>query len=114
MGDVVSAETVLDAVGASDGGPDDAFAFGAPGPAAHGAELRTGRRAAGGFRLDDGVDTDAAGDFGIADFSADPGNANTPTASGGAMTGAAAATGTAVLISAVQGAGRASRWRGGP
>jgi VCBS repeat-containing protein len=97
VGDAAGGETVIDAVGVTDGGEGDAFAYGAPVIGPDGPFLP-----AGGARVEDGVDTDQASDFALADFQ---NVANTPTAAGAADGGGGA---TEVAISEVQGAGDAS------
>ncbi|KAA8607771.1 ExeM/NucH family extracellular endonuclease [Salipiger aestuarii] len=71
---VTGSETVLDAVGVTDGGAGDAFYFDAPVVGPDGSFLP-----AGVGRVSDGVDTDSASDWSILSFSNDP-SVNTPTA----------------------------------
>jgi FIMAH domain len=70
---VTGSETVLDAVGFTDAGPTDAWFFSAPvvGP-------DDGFLPAGAHRASDGVDTDTAADWVLADYQLGP--TNTPTA----------------------------------
>ncbi len=70
---VTGSETVLDAVAFSDGGPTDIWYFGAPLPG-----LDDGFLPAGARRASDGVDTDTAADWVLADYQLGP--TNTPTA----------------------------------
>ncbi|MGC9417981.1 MAG: ExeM/NucH family extracellular endonuclease [Rhodovulum sp.] len=71
---VTGTETVIDSVGVTDGDEGDFFAFDAPVVGPDGSFLP-----AGAFRVEDGVDTDSSGDFGISSFGNDP-TVNTPTA----------------------------------
>lgn len=77
---VTSTETVIDAVGVTDGDAGDVFYFDAPAIGPDGPFLPAGAR-----RLADGVDTDTAADWAIADFFL--GSANTPTAGTGGDNG---------------------------
>jgi predicted extracellular nuclease len=103
VGDAPSGgEVVLDAV-ASTGGTGD-FAFGAPVVGPDGSFFPAGIR-----RTADGVDTDSAADFEIADFSLS--DENTPTSGGGdggGGGGGGSIDDEATLISAIQGEGEAS------
>jgi uncharacterized protein len=69
---VTGTEVVLDAVALSDGGAGDVAFFGAPVIGPDGSFFPAGAR-----RVTDGVDTDTAADWVIADFNLGP--ANTPT-----------------------------------
>jgi len=90
-------EVVRDAVAATDGDAGDTFVFDAPVLGPDGDFFPAGVR-----RVADGVDTDRADDFVLADFFL--GEANTPTAGGtGAVTPA-----PSVSIMAIQGAGHVS------
>ncbi|WP_238547807.1 5'-nucleotidase C-terminal domain-containing protein [Meridianimarinicoccus roseus] len=100
---VSGSETVIDAVGVTDGGASDSFAFGAPVVGPDGSFLPAGVR-----RTTDGVDTDSAGDFGLLDFGNDPA-INTPTA-GGSDTPPPGPTLTAIYD--IQGAGHVSSLTG--
>jgi predicted extracellular nuclease len=71
---VSGAEVVRDALGVTDGGAADSFFFGAPVFGPDGTFFPAGAR-----RVDDGVDTDAVGDWELADFNL--GALNTPTPS---------------------------------
>ncbi len=93
---VTDAEVVLDALGVSDGEDSDSFFFGAPVIGPDGSFLP-----AGGRRVADGVDTDTAVDWVIADFFLS--DANTPTASG--ESGCSVAS---VTIPEIQGIGHTS------
>ena len=107
---VTGSEVVLDAVGVTDGGAEDAFAFGAPVLGPDGSFLP-----AGVGRVEDGVDTDAASDFEILSFSnASPPNTPTAGATGaGGGTGGGSIDDEPTLISAIQGSGDASPLVGG-
>ena len=70
---VTGGETVLDAIGVTDGDAGDSFFLGAPVVGPDGSFLPAGVR-----RMTDGLDTDMVSDFVIADFSLGPDN--TPTA----------------------------------
>lgn len=70
---VTGAETVIDALGLTDGGAGDTFFFGAPVIGPDGPFFPAGAR-----RLADGVDTDSTADWTISAFLLGP--ANTPTA----------------------------------
>ncbi|RAP40829.1 hypothetical protein BYZ73_12710 [Rhodovulum viride] len=70
---VTGTETVIDSLGVTDGEGAGSFAFGAPVVGPDGSFLPAGAR-----RAEDGVDTDSAADFVLADFNLGP--ANTPTA----------------------------------
>lgn len=74
---VTGAESVLDAIGVSDGGASDHFFFDAPVIGPDGSYLP-----AGGYRLVEGIDTDSPTDWGYSSFynSVD---SNTPTAAAG-------------------------------
>ena len=105
-GAVTGSEVVLDAVGVTDGGADDAFAFGAPVVGPDGPFLP-----AGVGRVEDGADTDAAADFEILSFTnASPPNTPTPASGGdgGGGGGEGSIDDEPTLISTVQGAGDTS------
>ncbi len=95
-GTVSGGEVVLDAVGVSDGGASDAFAFGAP---VVGPDVTF--LPAGVGRIEDGVDTDTAADWQVLNFDNGPPNDPTPGFSDGGEP-------EFVLISEIQGAGDAS------
>ena len=88
---VSGSEIVLDAVGLTDGDAGDRFFFAAPVIGPDGNFFPAGVR-----RLTDGVDTDTAADFAMADFNLGP--ANTPVAGG------TIAAGEPVPIYEIQGA----------
>ncbi len=79
--EVAGSETVIDAVGVTDGGAGDSFYFDAPVVGPDGSFLP-----AGVGRVADGVDTDAAADWSILNFNNDP-SVNTPTAGTSGDTG---------------------------
>ena len=70
---VAGGEVVLDSVALDDGDAGDQFFFGAPMLGPDGTFFPAGAR-----RVQDGVDTDAASDFVLADFNLGPGNTPTP------------------------------------
>lgn len=88
---------VLDAVGVTDGGASDAFAFGAPVVGPDGPFLPAGVR-----RIVDGVDTDTPADWELLVFSPRDDPANVPTAGGGDGNGDPV---TEAFIHEVQGSG---------
>lgn len=100
------AVSVIDAVALTDSeaGSTDVFYFDAPVVGPDGSFLPAGAR-----RAADGVDTDTAADWLIADF--DLGSANTPVA-GEFDAGPPPPPATLTLISAIQGPGSASRMTG--
>ena len=102
---VTGSETVLDAVGVTDGGEGDAFALGAPVVGPDGSFLP-----AGVGRVEDGVDTDADSDFEILSFDNES-PPNTPTSASGGDTGGGGGGSIddePTPISAVQGSGAES------
>ncbi len=100
---VTSSEIVVDSVALTDGGAGDSFYFGAPVIGPDGSFMPAGAR-----RTADGVDTDTAADWTLADF--DLGDSNTPGASNGGDQGGGGPE--LVLISAIQGSSDVSALEG--
>ncbi|NBB70316.1 MAG: hypothetical protein GVY33_08320 [Alphaproteobacteria bacterium] len=100
---VTGGEIVVDAVASTDGDDGDSFFFNAPVIGPDGTFFPAGVR-----RVEDGVDTDTAADWEIADFLL--GDANTPTAgdTGAGDGGDGGAPVPTVSIMAIQGAGHVS------
>jgi predicted extracellular nuclease len=101
-GTVAGSEVAVDAIGVTDGGTGDTFFFDAPVFGPDGPFLPAGLR-----RIEDGVDTDTAGDFALADFNLGP--ENTPTAGGA---GVVVPDPTPLTIMEIQGSGLASAFVG--
>lgn len=97
---------VVDAVALTDGGEGDRSSLDAPTVGPDGSRLPAGVR-----RRIDGIDTDTAGDFVVADFELGPDN--TPTSSrGGATPRTPSEPGQALRVPDVQGAGARSPFEG--
>ena len=96
---VTGSEIVVDAVGSTDGDDGDSFFFDAPVLGPDGSNFPAGVR-----RVEDGVDTDTADDWELADFFL--GDANTPTAGG--VGGGNGEEPPRVTIMEIQGAGHVS------